>query len=105
MTALERAARAAYDCEHGLDTAHYTGFDAHFENGKIWWMETVRAVLMSVREPGEAAVMAGCKEIEDAEMGPEPWTGPYDIWKPAARLSFTAMIDAILNDGANDGQA
>lgn len=87
---LQKAARAAYE--------EFSAMQA-YDGGRVDWDDIARAVLMAVREPGEAAVMAGSREIEDAEMGPEPWTGPYDIWKPAARTSFTAMIDAILADG------
>lgn len=63
--------------------------------------DIARAALLAMREPDSETVLVGCKEIEDADMGPEPWIGPYDIWIPAARQSFTAMIDAILKEGGD----
>lgn len=85
MTALEKAARAiaAADAKNGA-----TG-DALYANNPALYQRLARAVLMAVREPDEAVADAG--EMEHERQG----------WNDGTRAGqvFTAMIDAILNEG------
>ena len=81
-SALERAARAA---------------QRDYVDGATW-PDVARAVLMAVREPSEEMI----KAAEDRE---EDIVGTYGCADPegaltndGAKICFTAMIDAILNE-------
>jgi hypothetical protein len=58
-------------------------------------VDPVRVILNELKQPSEGMVMAGAEtpDSEGAELG-------YPIGQDAARECFTAMIDAILNEGA-----
>lgn len=83
MTMLEKAARAVVDtellsggCPDKMEAA----------------LEVARAVLMAVREPELNAVMEAQDAVDEA----------HDVSLSVFSVSesFTAMIDAILNEGA-----
>jgi hypothetical protein len=90
MTALEKAVEAAANAS--VSFAHL---------GKDESQRIARAVLMAVREPGDAAIRQGCVQIEDndgLQEGDSRWTDGYAYFIPVAERSFAAMIDAILNE-------
>lgn len=81
MSALEKAARAvdpmAFDLSNPRSSTALRR-EAAFE--------TARAVLMAVREPGEATVEKGMPHFADP------------CWPEDAAKGFTAIIDAMLAD-------
>lgn len=94
MTALERAARALAVLG-GWDQSYADEYDAeryHRENGPSAYVEDVRAVLMAVREPTRGQAEAAGVPLKKFDS----WG--YDPIHDRQR-EFTAMIDAILNEG------
>ena len=85
MSILERAARAVADYIGAAAAGKTTGSADDFEMGLS------RAVLMAVREPDDRTLTAGCS------VGPDTNNGCFSY--DDARPVFTAMIDAILNEG------
>lgn len=81
MTMLEKAARAAAKADATL----HNGPDLYEKNPELY-LRLTRAVLMAVREPDLRAVHFG----SDALMADNATMAD----------AFTAMIDAILNEGA-----
>lgn len=85
---LERAARAV--CElHGGD---YWDKAAPYERGR--YRDVARAVLMAVREPTDEMDAAGFERLKSNQQNPSP--------EGTCSAVYTAMIDAILNDGERD---
>lgn len=89
MTPLEKMARAILDCVP-------LGYVMTRGEAEIY----ARAALLAMREPDVGMVRKGCMAIENAADEPEEaMRDGYDMWKPSARDSFTAMIDHVLESG------
>ncbi len=95
-TMLEKSARAAGE------VVIFTGNDGSIATLSGGLDKTVieavaRAVLMAVRIPDDAMEDAGEEGYRDNAPDEHSRVSPYAIGK-----SFTAMIDAILNEGKSD---
>lgn len=89
-TTLEKAARAAAD---------YIDRSVNCElPDDVFTVGLARAVLMAVREPAQSVVDRGTAQINYDCPAPDD-APPDDDYSDNIRRSFTAMIDAILNEG------
>ena len=80
---LERAARALHE------SRSMCPWDTLSSDDRALCFSYARAVLMAVREPGREECYAVADRVGDG----------YSPYEPVPTVFFTAMIDAILNDG------
>lgn len=101
MTMLEKMAKAMYEAEPGSSPVSGPQWEWDWMISEGWTLpdafrRRARAALMAIREPDAAAIAFGAVEIMDRRHEP---VSAITISGP----TFTAMIDAILNESENAG--
>lgn len=100
-TMLEKVAKEIGDADGSLGDYDF-GWEANPEGWREKHRRTARAALLAIREPDGAMLAAGRRSLDGplSDPGPPPgqWTG-----ERIASGTFTAMIDAILNEKPEGG--